>query len=605
MDISEQLITAVKHNKIKDVKRILLLPDININLRDTKGYTALFIAAITNNIDIVRLLLENGADPNIPNNFGYSPLNITAQNNLIDIVKLLIDNGADLNNTGSDKVSPLEHAIFDNNMNMLNLLIDKGADLYKLNKDNNTPLEYAIFTTNIDAIKILLDKIDINTHIFYDSIVFDIIEEIYEDQSDMVENNEDKYKIKLEILQLLLDKIDINKYDKVGNTLLTHSIVDPIITQMIIDKGADVNKATTSGFTPLILAINSNRTYIIELLIEHGADVNKPSLTNMSPLYYAIYKEYDEDTERFYEPIINILLDADADVNQVNKDGIIALHMLIATERPTIDIIIKVVDKTVDINIGDNNNNTVLHYSIMYNAEIEVIKILLENGADPNIANLQGETPLTLALQNKDNLIINLFSPKWKGLKKSDINNLNKIFGPNPNNFSMCPVCLEFIEDVGDTMYIGHECSKYNYVDLYKKYKDGNMIHWCKICNRITSDSAHYQLTGYTYPKSVLLPSRFPQAKDCRINGGGGLIEKAERFRRYIEYGLELQSKDLAEILAIYELVEEVWNAPLLNNKILIANIFKDRKWNQNISGVLNNIGGRRITNKKNRYNRK
>ena len=108
MNISEQLITAVKHNKIKDVKIILLLPDININLRDTKGYTALFIAAITNNIDIVRLLLENGADPNIPNNFGYLPLNITAQNNLIDIVKLLIDNGADLNNTGSDKVSPLE-----------------------------------------------------------------------------------------------------------------------------------------------------------------------------------------------------------------------------------------------------------------------------------------------------------------------------------------------------------------------------------------------------------------------------------------------------------------------------------------------------------------
>ena len=240
---------------------------------------------------------------------------------------------------------------------------------------------------------------------------------------------------------------------------------------------------------------------------------------------------------------------------------------------------------------------TPLSYAILIK-QYDIIKLLLEKGA--------------------------LESEKWDG---TDTTKLNAIFSATPNNFSMCPVCLEFVEDAGTNMYISHKCSIHINDSVYNKYKNPEgLIQWCKICNRISSNNQHYKLIDYNSPKSVLLPSNFPEAKDCRINGGGGIIEKGQRFRHYLEYVFDMQEHIgiLNKPIVLQGLLKEFWNAPLINNKAIIQNILDANKWDISLPRTVNAVGNsgrgerrtrrssikggrisRRITNKKNRYNRK
>lgn len=47
-----------------------------------------------------------------------------------------------------------------------------------------------------------------------------------------------------------------------------------------------------------------------------------------------------------------------------------------------------------DTNICDNDNNTVLHWSTLHNDGLETITVLLQAGADCNVQNVEGDTPL-------------------------------------------------------------------------------------------------------------------------------------------------------------------------------------------------------------------
>lgn len=57
--------------------------------------------------------------------------------------------------------------------------------------------------------------------------------------------------------------------------------------------------------------------------------------------------------------------------------------------------------KTLDLNTQDKDNRTLLHYAVMERAT-SIIEKLLQLGADPDIKNSKGATPLQLAFANED-----------------------------------------------------------------------------------------------------------------------------------------------------------------------------------------------------------
>ena len=71
---SQLLINAAKDGNEEEVKRILQLPETEINSRDSQGKTALIWAAYTGNEEIVQLLLEKFADVKVKANDGSTAL---------------------------------------------------------------------------------------------------------------------------------------------------------------------------------------------------------------------------------------------------------------------------------------------------------------------------------------------------------------------------------------------------------------------------------------------------------------------------------------------------------------------------------------------------
>jgi ankyrin repeat protein len=74
------------------------------------------------------------------------------------------------------------------------------------------------------------------------------------------------------------------------------------------------------------------------------------------------------------------------------------------------------VSKGIDINSQDDNGNTALHYPLnnvlrdkMYLPySTGIVKILIEEGADPQIKNKEGKSPMDIAVESEENELINL-----------------------------------------------------------------------------------------------------------------------------------------------------------------------------------------------------
>ena len=107
-----------------------------------------------------------------------------------------------------------------------------------------------------------------------------------------------------------------------------------------------------------------------------------------SPLHVAV-KRGDIDKVR------SLLLDG-VDVNSKDHAGWRPIHEAMREGEYALDIISLLVDYGADINAKSETGNTALHDATAYMSE-EIIKYLVENGANPTILNVDGKSPLDIA----------------------------------------------------------------------------------------------------------------------------------------------------------------------------------------------------------------
>ena len=224
------------------------------------------------------------------------------------------------------------------------------------------------------------------------------------------------------------------------------------------------------------------------------------------------------------------------------------------------------------------------------------MKILVNVGADINIANARGKTPLDMAIEKNHQSIVDYLEslqPPWTGFTQSDISKFDTIFEteaphgqlPPAVNYACCPVCLKFVERSEACMYMSHTCTGYYHKELYAKYaSDEGKIYWCTICGRVCFGHRHYSRTTWDAPKPNLLPSGDPFENDCKkTNGGGGVEEKLARFRALRNTAYDLQAAiEAGEMLtvkqAMDELVQQCWSAL---PGVVTKRIMTKKAWNR------------------------
>ena len=157
--------------------------------------------------------------------------------------------------------------------------------------------------------------------------------------------------------------------------------------QSLLRKGAWVNIADESGDSLLHLAVVSGNDELVRLLLEFKAEKNGLDKGGATPLIHAIL---GNDIT-----IVKILLDFGADPNDRNGQ---APLIVACDDLAPPDIIRALVEAGADTNCKTQFGTTPLHIACDQ-ARFDVVKILLKGRANPNARDKRNETPLHVACQ--------------------------------------------------------------------------------------------------------------------------------------------------------------------------------------------------------------
>jgi ankyrin repeat protein len=147
----------------KDICKLLLKYEANINLMCENGYSPLHIAINHNYKSICKLLIKNKSNINSQNNQRVSLLSDVSDLGYIEICKLLIKNKSDLNLQDNSRKTPLHRAISKGHKEICKLLINNKCNINLQNANGETPFRTAVNFDNIDICEILINQnCDIN-----------------------------------------------------------------------------------------------------------------------------------------------------------------------------------------------------------------------------------------------------------------------------------------------------------------------------------------------------------------------------------------------------------------------------------------------------------
>ena len=165
--------------------------------------------------------------------------------------------------------------------------------------------------------------------------------------------------------------------------------------RMLLCQGAGTNfRAPWDAMnTPLHVAVMLQYGGIVDALLNAKADVNVQDKWGLTSLHLDVrYNCYGDVS------FVTKLLECGADPDIKDQDGRTALHL--AVRHAEIDRIKNVLAKC-NVNIQDEMGDAALHHAIRLDYA-DAIQVLLENGADPTLANNENKSCLAVALDHAD-----------------------------------------------------------------------------------------------------------------------------------------------------------------------------------------------------------
>ena len=158
------------------------------------------------------------------------------------------------------------------------------------------------------------------------------------------------------------------------------------VIEILLDNGALIDQqAGMLTWTSLHRATVENHKDSVEILLDKGAQVNLQDRDGCSPLYIAVAYGHIE--------IAKILLTHKAQIDLVHKSGYSPLW--IAVENNHGEIVQLLLDNGAQANLKVRGRS--LLHRALFLGKLPIMKQLLKEGADLNIPNNSGKTPLECA----------------------------------------------------------------------------------------------------------------------------------------------------------------------------------------------------------------
>lgn len=157
----------------------------------------------------------------------------------------------------------------------------------------------------------------------------------------------------------------------------------------LLAEGADINATDESGRTSAMIAVHTNQLHVFTLLVEQGANINIRDQRLDNPLLYASAEGKLD--------FVRAAIAAGADTKVTNRFG--GTGLIPAADRGHVEIVEELLTHS-DVDIDHVNR---LGWTALLEAVIlgdggerhqKIVNLLIEHGADVNLADHDGVTPL-------------------------------------------------------------------------------------------------------------------------------------------------------------------------------------------------------------------
>ena len=207
---------------------------------------------------------------------------------------------------------------------------------------------------------------------------------------------------------LLAHGADVHARNNVGATSLHYAAMsyDSSAFLSLLNAGADIDAKDDKGRTQLYYAAAYHCWEILNIYIEKfGYAINAPYENGETLLHIAVKGEFNDDYDLCS---IKELIDLGADVNKQDNDGNTPLHLAVKGEclEWRFELCGWTSEERVFRYYHKNNDDK---YTPSYgDSDVYVINLLHSGGANIDIKNNDGKTPLDIALDNNNRAVVNL-----------------------------------------------------------------------------------------------------------------------------------------------------------------------------------------------------
>lgn len=306
-----------------------------------------------------------------------------------DEVTRMIDAGVDVNARGEKGDTPLNNAINTRDLGMMRLLIESGADISLPTATETTHLVSAVYSGSIDAVKLLIDSgADPNRR--------------GQDQTAPLHPAARAKSYRM-VETLIEAGAKVDPQDRKGRTPLSHAaeMHRPDVMNLLLDRGADIDATHGQGVTPLMDALcgfirpddperRERALLSVKTLIDRGASI-QPTTENAESALHCAARLGDL-------PVVERLISLGANVDQTSASGAPISQAASSSGMRAVEIAELFLQNGARLDIPDSLGFYPMHRAAQM-GNIDMLKLLLKHGADPNVLSEIGKTPLQMAIE--------------------------------------------------------------------------------------------------------------------------------------------------------------------------------------------------------------
>jgi ankyrin repeat protein len=411
-----RLIDAIKNGDAKTAAA-LLKQRVDVNATEPDGTTALHWAVEHDKVDLAKMLIAAGANVMVTNDYGISPLTLACTNASAPMVDVLLKAGADANTIFSEGETAIMTASRTGNVEVVRLLLNAGAnpDAKEPNK-GQTAMMWAAVEGHASAVKALVEhEADFKAKATggYDAMMYAVREG------------------RTDVVKALLDAgVNVNEKTPEGTALLNLAIFNANYETgaLLVDRGADVNTVDRQQGPPLANLMKVRRPGLCQnpcpkgtgtmssldlakVLMDHGENVNAAPTAGRGAGFESkgaditahigalkaeqAVKADPKVSGDFYK--YAGLFGQNGGDGGGNFQGNYNLSSLSAATQAAIAAANTVAILDLDAPPPATGSELTLFQLALQNADVDMAKLLLERGAQPNAPLKSHKTPLMLA----------------------------------------------------------------------------------------------------------------------------------------------------------------------------------------------------------------